>query len=317
MRLRILWLSLILVFTLAATACAEKAPAPTGGDADNRQYFEKPVLNHPDDLYIEFDESVSERDRQLVTLGVEITRPLFEDYEIPLTAEIYVSDSEESYLKFASDIWVSLSTEEHLEYYRTLVGVTRPIDARIVISLSKLDTRHTRASRDNEIVSAVVHELYHVLQTKISNGWFIVSGTPKYLVESSARLASRRAILAYFCEPWTNADPPVSLSSGKSDCTSEFVEKYILDYTVFNMFRKTGIPTVEIYILSEFGLDAFDRFYIALSDTTTETPGDQIWTDALEKTFNVSSLEDLQAKAIEYIKEHSDELIQRYESINY
>ena len=100
----------------------------------------------------------------------------------------------------------------------------------------------------------------------------------------------------------------------------EFVEEKVFDGSMLFFFaEQTVIPAVQMYIVATFGIDAFDRYYAAFPDAAAAfTDGvaaarEQLWLQALEKTFGASSLDAVEDSAIVYIEKHEDELFQRLE----
>lgn len=301
----------VLGFVLLISACSgETTLQDTFDDLD------KPLLSHPDEVSIEFTESVGERDRRLIAMAVDITRPLFEDLGFPLGAEIYVAGDKDSYLRLDQALR-GASAEEAAENYISTRGSAQGYYARVLINIPRHDDSYTGARRDATLVFTVVHELYHVLQVRLSEGWNNITAEPYWFGESSANIFAWRAILNAFCKPLNEINVAVASFSQVSTCPKEFVEEKVFDESILAFFAEQTITsTVQLYIVAIFGLDAFDRYYAALPDAAaTFTDGvaaarEQLWLRALEKTFAASSLNTINDSAIAYVEEHEEELFQ-------
>ena len=299
--------------TVAPAVVATPEIAATSTTVD---ILDEPLLRHPDTLGVEFHESVTEQDQRLVTMALEVARPLFKNAGFPLTAKIYVAGSKESYLQFAD--FLDMSPEKALKKYETTRGSTDLRDGRILINIPRHDASYNGAQRDKTLVFTVVHESYHVLQAKLSEGQVAVTTVPLEFHESSANLGAWRAILAYFCKPPLELNTAVSLFEQAPECSEGFVEENVLDYEVDTFFReRTAFSAVELYLISKFGVDAYDLFYAELAKVAdTGTPGEEAWLQALDTAFGASSPNDLFNQALAYIEEHTEELIQRWKDLN-
>jgi len=127
-------------------------------------------------------------------MAVEIARPLFEDAGFPLDVKLYVAGDEDSYLQI-SKILFDKSPEEARKSYTSTRGSTKVYYARVLINIPLHDELYDAEQRDATLVLTVIHELYHVLQTKLSGGWNNFTDEPFWLKESSANLFAWRAML--------------------------------------------------------------------------------------------------------------------------
>ena len=302
---------------LLASAC--------GGSRTAKETFDdldKPIFQHPSTTNVTYSESVNTRDRQLVEFAVSIAQPMFAEAGFPLAAKFSVAGDENSFLQFYKTTF-NASEEDAREAYTNTRGATKTYNAQVVINIPLHDAIAEGEKRDATLVFTVVHELYHVLQTRLSRGWNGLTDEPKWIGEGSANLAAWRAMISGTCVPLAEINKAIASLAQNSECTREFVDEQIFNFLLLTFFAdQTTTVATQLYLHAEFGLEAYDRFYVALPEAAASftaeinTLRDQLWRDALEDTFLAPSIESLQEKSTDYITEHEELLLKRLEEVH-
>ena len=98
-----------------------------------------------------------------------------------------------------------------------------------------------------------------------------------------------------------------------TECTGEFIYNDLKHYAEYDFLSTNTVNSaMTLYVYEEFWIYAFDKLYIILgteAENYTEyndKTRSQIWTKALQKTFNVSNLERLESKAITYVNQNAE-----------
>lgn len=308
-------LALFILFALFVSACGERGELKKAND--ERGIL---LLDHPTKTTIYFSDSVADRDRQLVEMAVDITRPLFESAGFALGADIYVAGDKDSYIESAQTK-LGMSPELAEERYASTRGGALKLSAKVLINIPIHYDNYGEENRETALVFTVAHELYHILQARLSGGWSNVAYEPEPFIEfgeSSANLGAYRAILNTFCVHLNDIRAAVSSFAKISRCPKEFLEESILAYAIWRFVESPAAGTgIELYIVSKFGMDIYDRLYAALPEASATFMGydgydldalrEGLWLKAIEKTLGVRSVVDLENDAIAYF-EHMDDL---------
>lgn len=278
------------------------------------------LLEHPDTLQVYFPDSIAEHDRELITMAIEISQPLFSEMGIPFTMNVYVADTKNAYIDLYQKIF-NATAQDALEGYSSARAATDPYNGNVLINIALNDEIYSTEKRDGAIVFATLHEFYHIAQTKLSEGFITLMNDP--LLETSANLGARRILFNSFCLSWQEFVNIQELVR-TPDCDPDFVKEQIFDYLAINYFSNyektssSAFYATGLYIVGNYGLNGYDDFYGTLAtlakempagDDPEKTPQNQLWPDALQSTFGVRSLEELAQNALTYAADNREQII--------
>ena len=281
-----------------------------------------PLLEHPDKLSVEFSESVTERDRRLVNMAIDITLPLFEAHGIPLRAEIYIAGDKDYFFEMSEMIF-GQTPEESQQAYGSERGSMHEYSGQIIINVPLHDILYEGSKRDGTFVFTIAHELYHILQVKLSQGWSGPLPEPPWITEASANLGAFRAIAKAFCKPLYDVSSAIASFQVAPECSDEVVlENILYKYARDYLTDPSENSSIELYLIARFGLGAYDNYYIELPNNAPTSEEEYAQTDyvpwflTFRKVFNVSSPETFPETFIEtanfYIVDHQEELFKAF-----
>lgn len=233
---------------------------------------------------------VPEHDRRLVEFGLELAKPLFEAHDIPMRATVYVVGDEE--ILFSSEQFPEWTEEDR----DIVLGKANPWEGRVMINISFINRLSEGGSgRDIILLRTVVHEMYHMLQSDLSGerDWEIYdSEVPLFLREGSAYVAEWRGLLGWFCpgvprvletaygEPFF---AELAASPREKGCNPELLQRNVLFASI-----DARLDLRHRYLIEEFGLEAYDRYFEAFTEETWRSNGLPPWEAAFQHAFGMS-----------------------------
>lgn len=250
-----------------------------------------------------FSPTVSAHDRRLVEMGVGLAEPLFEASGIPMRATMYAAGEEEDLDLLAKyrpgnperflgatylpqrDIWINIANLEG----------NRPL-------LFSVDSTGQSVTdlRDVYLLWVVIHELDHIRQVDLSEGtlhrW---TEDPFYFPEISAEIDGLRALWAGFCLSYSDSlkdlAEAVSAPDGPEGCPLDSLGE---DGTSPNLLVRIAANRAALraplrndlyrsyrYLLLEYGVDAFDRYFSAFPEAASQRGAFSVW---WEEAFRIS-----------------------------
>lgn len=294
MRFRNTVITLFIFVSIVASGCnASQSPLPT-------------------DINITYTSSVEARDKQIVELAVRIAEALFTDHPSTTPVEMYVAGDKASFVELYQTV-IHLTEAEALENYSRIRGITRLATSTIVINLS-VHAKDNDIEREAMLVFTIVHEFAHVLQAKLAGSADRVLNGSSTFNELSANFITMRAIITYFCVPFTKVhDAIYNMATPTAQCSDDFITNEMFYYTAHLYFSGHKSYGLELYMINMVGIYAYEQFYTTLQTEAT-TQGAQadlqtVWDAALDKTFG-PSFETFVNNAQEYITAYEAKIYQ-------
>lgn len=279
----------------------------------------RPIMAHPDELTIHYDESVSEHDRELVELAVEMARPMFTKNGFELTATIYVAGDKESFHRIDEDVFGVPRAESEKRFASTR-GSTNGFSANIQLNHAfydeKLKVDPQWEGRDSTIVYTAMHELYHVLQTKLSDGWHQFA-TMDMFSEVSANYAATYAFINAYCVPYTEGATLILVEETVEDCDQDYVNEQMIFWGAIRFFGGDDPDgAVQMYLFDTYGLSVFDDYYREMSKEAETFVDFDAFDEsgaaaASQRLYGFDSWDSLYDLVIPFIEENSNALIER------
>lgn len=334
MRFKMPWITLLLIGIVVLGIIVGKISiesSPQSNEEETTQtlieFFtdsDTPILEHPDTLQVYFPDSITEHDRELITLAIEISQPLFEEMGIPFTMNVYVADTKNTYVDLYQRVFHT-TAKDALEQYDSARATASYPYGNVLINIPLNDRTYSAKLRDAAIFFATLHEFYHIAQAKLSEGFVSLMNDP--LSETSANLGAARILFDSFCISFKELENIGKLLPAQ-DCDPDFVKEQILDYWAISYFSSAeqtnlaALYAIDFYVIKNYGLDGYDDLYRALAtlakempagDDAGETARDALWPEALQVTFGVRSLEELGQNALAYVTDRREQIISDFE----
>lgn len=307
----------LVVFALFLTACksADSSVVKSAIEMPSVDDYSINLLEWPDNLSIQFEDGVTDREKEVIYFAIEIVRKEFEQYDLDLVGDVYITSNREAYAK---------KLEDELGYIRELVeypdggfglnskGMVDSYVAKIFINLDIIRLISVEnfgslksGGHDTHIMYVVIHEFGHILQNRFSFGW-----GNRLFVESRSNLIAEKGLTTAFCRRYEelNAQKDPLKLEYVDNCNRNFVMEYLISRGD-ELYKATDniVYANGAYFLRNYGYDAFNQFEINLIkcaqenfpdvntiDKHAEAYKDFIYTcynSSFEKTFGVTTSE--------------------------
>lgn len=279
------------------------------------------LLDLPDELSIEFEEGVTQREKDVVNFTVGLIQKEFERLGLQFTSNIFIASDRETYFDKRVAHRAKMfgeETEEIKEQYReefkeysdgrlgmTSKGVAQPTTGDIFINLDLirlLDTENDALNKDSRDVSlayVLIHESYHVLQGRLMLGW-----KDALLQEISANVFAEKLLMQSQCEYYGGME---KLSLATVDCEQSSVEEGLVAvYESRYLSKEQNLNAIMAYIIENYGSDVLNAYYSNLGKCADENSfganmdikeayskqlneyWEKCFADSLEKTFGMT-----------------------------